>query len=75
METGHTPWLGKKYPRWSSKDTIIALLSDVQLALAHSEPARSSAESRLKELKGLYENGLLSQDEFEAKRKSILDDL
>ncbi|MBG7605203.1 MAG: PH domain-containing protein [Actinobacteria bacterium] len=38
-------------------------------------PAAQSAQDRLKELEGLHAQGLVSDDEFEVKRKQILDDL
>jgi hypothetical protein len=37
--------------------------------------AQSPAEQRLKVLQGLYEMGLISRDEYEAKRKAVLDGL
>jgi uncharacterized membrane protein YdbT with pleckstrin-like domain len=38
-------------------------------------PAAQSAQDRLKELEGLHAQGLVNDDEFEVKRKQILDDL
>lgn len=38
-------------------------------------PAAQSAQDRLKELEGLHAQGLVSDGEFEVKRKQILDDL
>jgi len=35
----------------------------------------SEAEERLKVLQGLYEMGLITKDEYEAKRKAVLDQL
>jgi uncharacterized membrane protein YdbT with pleckstrin-like domain len=38
-------------------------------------PAAQSAQDRLKELEGLHAQGLVSDDEFDVKRKQILDDI
>ena len=36
---------------------------------------RSDAEARLTELRSLYDRGLITEEEYEAKRRDILSDL
>ena len=36
---------------------------------------RSDAEARLTELRGLYDRGLITEEEYEIKRRDILSDL
>lgn len=38
-------------------------------------PGQNAYEQRLKILQGLYEMGLISREEYEAKRKAVLDEL
>jgi len=38
-------------------------------------PAAGGTESRLRELQGLYDRGLITQEEYEAKRQEILREL
>ena len=41
----------------------------------HRAAPRSDAEARLTELRSLYDRGLITEEEYEAKRRDILSDL
>lgn len=46
-----------------------------QPAAAHSAPASNSAESRLRQLKSLLDSNLITPEEYEGKRKKIVDEM
>ena len=53
--------------------SIVGMMEDVQDAF--SEPSAEHAEERLTKLRRLYEQRLITQEEYDAKRREILEQL
>lgn len=48
---------------------------DIEEGESNVQEVTSSIESRLKQLENLYNNGLITRDEYDQKRQEILDEL
>ena len=75
--------LGRLYAEWTrhrqgTNVTLfdeVALANDLQAACAAAATQQVTPERRLQSLEGLREAGLLSEQEYQAKRKEIVDQL
>jgi len=71
------PWLEKERRNWLTYDLVKFFAAGEPAAEpveATPEPQPDATE-RLQKLKELYDNGLISEEEYEQKRKEILEDL
>jgi len=73
------PLLQINFPEKAAMVTFVHMLRDMVAALrpapaAPAAPAKSPVEA-LKELKALFDSGVLTQEEYEAKRKVYVDQL
>lgn len=68
-------WLGKPRRNWVQIElTTFTIAPVVEQAEPTPPPAKDNAE-RLRELKKLYDDGLITEEEYEQKRKDILGDI
>ena len=56
-------------------ESIVGIMEDAPEAVDPGAAPEGTTESRLLELKRLYDQDLITYDEYEAKRKDILEDL
>ena len=56
-------------------ESIVGMMEDAPEAADHGYAPVGTTEARLLELKSLYDRDLITYDEYEAKRKDILEDL
>ena len=56
-------------------ESIVGMMEDAPEAVDHGYAPVGTTEERLLELKSLYDRDLITYDEYEAKRKDILQDL
>lgn len=71
------PWLSKERENWLTIDlaSFRERFAKAQLNLNVEKPAKSNPAIRLKMLKNLLDQGLISDEEYNQKRKEILDQL